>query len=75
LSGVSKPAGVWGRVSWGKGKGWNLCTLEKPLPLAGVKGIHKAKNSAYINLKKVFFYCFSVQNSHFGLLDSSNAMH
>jgi len=34
-----KPTGVRGRVSGGKGQGRDFHTLEKPLPLAGVKGI------------------------------------
>jgi hypothetical protein len=58
LSRVSKPAGVWGRVCWGKGKGWNFYTLHKPLPLAGVKGIHKIKKCEYMYLKNVLFGCF-----------------
>jgi hypothetical protein len=32
-----------GRISWGKGMGKDFGTLDKPLPLAGVKGIYKDK--------------------------------
>jgi hypothetical protein len=32
-----------GRVSEGKGQGSDFYTLEKPLPLAGIKGIYKEK--------------------------------
>jgi hypothetical protein len=39
---------VMGRVSEGMGQGRDFCTLEKPLPLAGVKGIHKDKKKIYI---------------------------
>jgi len=34
-----KPLGVMGRISEGKGQGKDFHTLEKPLPLVGVKGI------------------------------------
>ena len=34
-----KPLGVMGRVSEGKGQGRDFHTLEKTLPLVGVKGI------------------------------------
>jgi hypothetical protein len=44
LSRVSKPLGVWGRVHEGKGRGWNFCTLTKPLPWPGVKGMYEEKN-------------------------------
>jgi hypothetical protein len=44
-----------GRVSWGKGMGKDFGTLDKPLPLAGVKGIYKAKNicKCHIYLLKI----------------------
>jgi hypothetical protein len=58
LARVSKPAGVWGRVCWGKGKGCNIYTLDKPLPLPGVKGIYKIKKCEYMYLKNTFFGFF-----------------
>jgi hypothetical protein len=44
-----------GRVSWGKGMGKDFGTLDKPLPLAGVKGIYKDKNicKCHIYLLKI----------------------
>jgi len=60
LSGISKPTGVRSRVSEGKGRGWDFCTLEKPVPLAGVKGFCKSKNifiyHKYLPKKVHFFF-------------------
>jgi hypothetical protein len=51
---------VMGRVSEGMGQGRDFCTLEKPLPLAGVKGIHKDKKKRYIShlftYKNIFLF-------------------
>jgi hypothetical protein len=50
---------VMGRVSEGMGQGRDFCTLEKPLPLAGVKGIHKDKKKDIYHIylpKRIFLY-------------------
>jgi len=48
---------VMGRVSEGKGQGKDFHTLEKPLPLVGVKGIDWRKNRyiTFIYLQKYIF--------------------
>jgi hypothetical protein len=51
LSRVSKPPGVWGRVHEGKGKGWNFCTLAKPLPSAGGQGYVRGISGVCIGTK------------------------
>jgi hypothetical protein len=39
-----------GRVGVGKGQGRDFCTLEKPLPMRGVKGTDKNKISSMYNI-------------------------
>ena len=36
--GFCNPQGSWVGVARGTGKGWKLCTLEKPLPAVRVAG-------------------------------------
>jgi hypothetical protein len=62
--GFQNPPGVQGRVSWGKGKGWDFHTLAKPLPLAGVKGIYNMHISYLFTSKKVFFYLKTLFLAH-----------
>ena len=52
-----------GRVSKGKGQGRDSCTLDKPLPLAGVRGIplkdwqgSKIFIYMYILSEKLYFF-------------------
>jgi hypothetical protein len=56
--GFQYPPGVRGRVSGGKGEGWDFHTLAKPLPSARVKGIYNDKNICiyhiYLLLKEYF---------------------
>jgi hypothetical protein len=49
-----------GRVSGGKGQGRNFHTLEKPLPLAGVKGIDWQK-------KIIIYHIFLSTKTYFSL--------
>jgi hypothetical protein len=69
LPGVLKTPGVLGRVSEGKGQGRDFCTLDKPLPLAGVRGIPlenpcpgKAQKYSYICIFYLKNCIFSIQN-------------
>jgi len=59
---LSKPAGVWGRVSWGRVRVGIYVPLKNPYPWQGSRVSTRPKKSAYINLKMVFFFYFSVQN-------------
>ena len=51
-----------GRVSEDKGQGRDFCTLEKPLPLAGVRGIYKDQNICitHIYLHVKYFFLFKI---------------
>jgi len=46
-----------GRISGGKGQGRDSCTLDKPLPLAGVRGI-PLKNPFLWQGSKIFIYMY-----------------
>jgi len=52
----SKPPGVMGRVSGGKGKGRDFHTPRNTFTLGRVKIIYRDKNIIFIYLKKGFFH-------------------
>ena len=56
-----------GRVSEGKGQGSDSCTLDKPLPLAGVRGI-PLKNPCLWQGSKICIYMYILsENSIFSI--------
>jgi len=58
-----------GRVSGGKGQGRDSCTLEKPLPLVGVKGMYPypypCQGSRVICIRTHISHIFTEENVYF----------
>ena len=63
--GFQNPQGSGGRVHEGKGKGWNFCTLAKPLPSAGGQGYVRGISGVCIGTQIFVNITFITQKRYF----------